>query len=658
MSIRDKLARYVTNPIQTFSEPYLRLGYDGLTSAKTQRLALNTAIFGAVFAALLSFAIAVYCLFYAVYIPRVNWVIPVYMQYGPPGSSLQPHAYVDFTQGNGQQSAYLTPEQHYDLALELVVPDSHSNFELGNFMVYIDLRTKDNKTTASSSRPAILEYRTPLLRYMRTMWNGLPLLLGLTKEAQTVKLLMLEKYEEMQISPIHHALIRISDSRIQLYEMRLHIEANFQGLRYFMYHWQATTGSVFVAAFLFWGTLVSFAGWRLLLSLFKSRDGTESSSAPSSTGEPDSHAPSVEGSVRGTHKSVEMSVFMDRLDGSADGAGSNSAMFDPPPPSVLQSSNLLSSPRSMSSAPSYHSGSHHPPFGSPPQYAARTSPPPSFDVGRTSPYLNPRGSSAYSYAFPYSSAGFTGGGMLPYTGYSSVSALRAAVAGSSADVVGSSPALAYRPARTGHLSPALPRSLSPLPPPATPPVIHSPTEEVEVEEEEEHCDYAKPGRGPGSDSGRSDMLSRDDTIAALDVQALDETAVSPSSPSSATAERSLAGLRLRRRSVLNDGGGRAAAGGLDARSDDDVMIGSPTRSPADLVAPAFSVAAEEATGSLRPAASLLADDGAGHEPLTAFLLGETPVEEDLPPRPLSRSDLGGTTAVVPDSGTTADETLK
>ncbi|KAI8593611.1 putative adipose-regulatory protein-domain-containing protein [Geranomyces variabilis] len=652
MSIRDKLSRYVTNPIQTFSEPYLRLGYDGLTSAKTQRLALNTAIFGAVFAALLGFAIAVYCLFYAVYIPRVSWVIPVYMQYGPPGSPLQPHAYVDFTQGTGHQSAYLTPEQHYDLALELVVPDSHSNFELGNFMVYIDLHTKDNKTTASSSRPAILEYRTPLLRYMRTMWNGLPLLLGLTKEAQTVKLLLLEKYEEMQTSPIHHALIRLSDSRIQLYETRLHIEANFQGLRYFMYHWQATTGSVFVAAFLFWGTLVSFAGWRLLLSLFKSRDGAESSSAPSSTGEPDSHAPSVEGSVRGTRKSVEMSVFMDRLDGSADGAGSNSAMFDPPPPSVLQTSNLLASPRSMSSAPSYHSGSHHPPFGSPPQYAARTSPPP-FDIGRTSPYLNPRGSSGYSYAFPYSSTGFTGSGMLPYTGYASVSALRAAVAGSSSDVVSSSPALAYRPARTGHLSPALPRSLSPLPPPATPPVVHSQPEE---EEEERHCEYAKPGRGPGSDSGSSDMLSRDDTIATFDVQASDETAVSPSSPSSATAQRSLAGLRLRRRSTLNDGG--RAAGALDALLDDEVVIGSPARSPADLVPPAFSAAAEQETAAIRPAGPILAtDDAAGHEPLTAFLLGETPVDEEIPVRPLMESNLDGETALLPHPGSSAEDEM-
>ncbi|KAJ3157584.1 Berardinelli-Seip congenital lipodystrophy 2 (seipin) [Geranomyces michiganensis] len=633
MSLRDKLSRYVTNPLHAFSEPYLRLGYEGLTSAKTQRLALNSAIFGAVFAALLSFAIAVYCVFYAVYIPRVNWVIPVYMQYGPPGSPLQPHAYVDFTQGDGHQSAYLTPEQHYDLAFELVVPDSHSNFELGNFMVYIDLHTKDNKTTASSSRPAILEYRTPLLRIMRTMWNGLPLLLGLTKEAQTVKLLLLEKYEEMQASPIHHALIRLSDSRIQLYETRLHVEANFQGLRYFMYHWQTTTGSVFVAGFLFWGTLVSFAGWRLLLSLFKSRDGAENSSAPSSTGESDSHAPSVEGSVRGTHKSVEMSVFMDRLDGSAEGGESNSALFDPPP-SVLQSSNLLASPRSMSSAPSYHSGGHQPPFGSPPEYAARTSPPPSFDIGRTSPYLNPRGSSAYSYAFPYSSAGFTGSGMLPYTGYASVSALRAAVAGSSSDIIGSSPTLAYRPARTGHLSPALPRSLSPLPPAATPPVIHSPTQE-------DTCDYAKPGRGPGSDSGRSDVLARDDTSATLDDIVADDavTARSASPPSSASAERSLAGLRLRRRSTLNDNG-RAAAAGLESRSDDEVVIGSGLvggahRSSADAAAPTFSVAAEGVAASVPVNRSV--HDEAAEESLTALVFGETTDAQDVPPQPISRS---------------------
>ncbi|KAI8920152.1 putative adipose-regulatory protein-domain-containing protein [Powellomyces hirtus] len=536
--IRDKFARYITKPIHSLTEPYVRLGYDGLTSTKTQRVALNTAIFGAVFAALLSIAVAVYALFYCVYIPQVTWVIPVYMQYGSPGTISQPQAYVDFTGGRArQQSAYLTPEQHYDLALELVVPDSDRNFELGNFMVRIDLYTKDNKTTASSSRPATLEYRTPLLRTMRTLWNGLPLLLGLSKEAQTVKLLLLEKYEEMQASPIHHALIHLSDARLQLYETRLHIDANFQGLRYFMYHWQATTGAVFVAGFMFWGTLMCFMGWRLLLSLFKSRDATDGGSASSSTGEQGSRTPSVEGNADQGAKANGEFIVGDRHD-SEDNDAFN------PPPSVIHTAHLMASPRSMSSAPSYHSG--HPPFGSPPQYAVHTSPPPSFD-GRISPYQG-RGS-AYSYAFPYSSAGYAGTGLLPFTGYTSVSALRAAVVGS-ADA-GTSPSTF-----SGLSCPV--QSLTPLPPPLT-----APLEETIGHKSSTHGSH----------------LPRDDTNVTLDMPFLAEDL--------SLSDSSTAGLRLRRRPTL----GGDAVGGQES----DVLLedGGPSGNSSDAFAQDVPVAAED-----------------------------------------------------------------
>ncbi|TPX60076.1 hypothetical protein SpCBS45565_g07584 [Spizellomyces sp. 'palustris'] len=412
--IREALHRYITQPIAALLEPYIRMGYEGLTSNKTQRFALNTAIFGVVFGGLLGMALAIYGLFYWIYIPQVAHVIPVYMQYGGPGEKMQPSAYVDFTGANSrQQSAYLTPDQHYDLALELVVPDSNNNFELGNFMIYIDLQTKDNRTTASSSRSATLEYRTPLLKTMLTVVKGVPLVLGLTSEAQTVKVLLLEKYEESEAYPIHHALIRLSDNRLQLYQTKLHVDANFQGLRFFMYHWRATTAAVFVSVFMFWETVFAFTLWRLFLSLFKQRADTAS-------GE--------EIDLNGT--SEKLGADMEDVERfSADKASDEDDRISVPRSVVGQATHLPSSPRSMSSAPSYHSGAV--PMGSPPQYAA--SPPGFEDRGRTSPIRLHTGSpysSAYSYAFPFSSAGGlngpAGAGMLPFTGYTSVSALRAA----------------------------------------------------------------------------------------------------------------------------------------------------------------------------------------------------------------------------------------
>ncbi|KAJ3012358.1 Berardinelli-Seip congenital lipodystrophy 2 (seipin) [Thoreauomyces humboldtii] len=636
-----KLSFYVVNPLRTAAKPYMRLGYEGLTSTKTQRVALNTAIFGGVFAALLSFSAAIYALFYSIYIPRVTWEIPVYMQYGPPGAVLPPAAYVDFTGGRArQQSAYLTPEQHYDLALELVVPDSQRNFDLGNFMVHIDLRTRDNKTTASSSRPASLEYRTPLLRTMLTLWKAVPLLLGMTSESQTVKLLLLEKYEELQSAPIHHALITLSDARLQLYQTNLHIEANFQGLRYFMFHWKFTTGAMFVAVFLFWATLTAFMAWRLLVSLFKAREGaagTESGSSASSTNERPSRNGSAEENADDVKASqdflLDQSPHSDDADVFANHQESASA------------SHLLASPHSMSSAPSYHSA---PPFGSPPHYASHTSPPPAFDqqlsmpAGSSStsssfyPPLRTNSGSAYSYSFPYSaSAANASSGMLPFTGYATVSALRAAATGTS---YGSS----------------LRTASSPLPSESTiPPAVH-----VAVAYAED------PGKKPpheayhdyyGTTRSHSPFLARDDTSVTLDpssspigsaadVFASNESRVTHSSTGAGASDRSSGdpqenGLRLRRRSTLGDALAVQEAAGRSPQQSTSRPVESLNEEGAQGQEPGWVIASVTETvrtttstattvhaGSVAETDEVIAE--AADHPSTIEVLSEEPLPED------------------------------
>ncbi|KAI8824962.1 putative adipose-regulatory protein-domain-containing protein [Fimicolochytrium jonesii] len=456
LGVRDAAQEYVVRPVSTFLEPYLRLGYEGVSSTKTQKVALNVGIFGSLFGALLTIALTIYGLFYCIYIPQVTHAIPVYLQYGEPSASVRsfarkraphcakyailssapyrnlllpgastiqpcstthdlcrapetsmhPHALVDFSANTfSRQSTYLTPEQHYNFALELSVPDSHSNFDLGNFMVYIDLQSKANKTLASSSRTGILQYRTPLLRTMLTIWKGLPLVFGWTKEAQSIFVPLVEKYEEMREHPTHHALVRLSDSKLQLYQATLHIDASFQGLRYFMYHWKLSTGSVFVAAIMFWETLAFFMVWRVLVACFKTR-GPGDESAPTSSASSIAGGSQTPEDADKAQRGQEQSILNETLDARLIEQMDNDEGFSPPA-SVYPIANMALSPRSMSSAPSYHSG----PFGSPPQYAMHATPPPSFD-GRQSPFVK---GSAYSYAF--SRAGGTNG-RLPYISYS------------------------------------------------------------------------------------------------------------------------------------------------------------------------------------------------------------------------------------------------
>ena len=92
-------------------------------------------------------AICSYFLFYWVVVPTAGLREPVYLQYGQIGRA--PWAFVPLEPVGG----YLADSQPYDVSLELVVPISERNLDLGNFMVEIDIRGRDNSTVFATSRP-------------------------------------------------------------------------------------------------------------------------------------------------------------------------------------------------------------------------------------------------------------------------------------------------------------------------------------------------------------------------------------------------------------------------------------------------------------------------------------------------------------------------
>ncbi|KAJ3209312.1 hypothetical protein HDU67_006285 [Dinochytrium kinnereticum] len=169
----------------------------------------------------------------------------------------------------------LKVEQHYNLGLQLWVPNSVENFNLGNFMISMELQSALNKTLAVSTRPVILKYKSELLRTITTLSNAVPLLLGSSHEAQKLNVPLIEDYVETKDSPAHHAIIRISSPSLQVYETHITVEAHFQGLRYFMYHWSATTAAVFISFFMFWYSMVGLVLWRMFVAWFQAAGGVK-----------------------------------------------------------------------------------------------------------------------------------------------------------------------------------------------------------------------------------------------------------------------------------------------------------------------------------------------------------------------------------------------
>lgn len=98
-------------------------------------------------------------------------------------------------------------------------------------MINLELQTKNGSTIFLSNRPGILRYQSQTQRIMRVFAKALPLLIGLTEESQVITIKLIDEFMEHKTRAVSRALISISDPRIQIYDAKLMILANFKGLR-------------------------------------------------------------------------------------------------------------------------------------------------------------------------------------------------------------------------------------------------------------------------------------------------------------------------------------------------------------------------------------------------------------------------------------------
>ncbi|KAI8912439.1 putative adipose-regulatory protein-domain-containing protein [Gorgonomyces haynaldii] len=211
--------------------PVFSFLYKIITSEQTQRLALSSFVFSSAITTLFVSSLFVYCIFYALWMPEMGYQVPVYMDY----ALATPQAQVELP---GFQKDSL-----YNFHVHLNVPDSENNLMIGNFMVELSLYS-DQTLLHYSKRPAMIQYKSSLLRSIETYYRLLSLLSG-SRQSQTLDIHMIEGFQTNQ--PVDKAVIALSTPDLQTYAVHLQIETQFQGLTYFMYHWWFSTGIFFVS---------------------------------------------------------------------------------------------------------------------------------------------------------------------------------------------------------------------------------------------------------------------------------------------------------------------------------------------------------------------------------------------------------------------------
>uniref|UniRef100_A0AC11CVG0 BSCL2 lipid droplet biogenesis associated, seipin n=1 Tax=Ovis aries TaxID=9940 RepID=A0AC11CVG0_SHEEP len=186
---------------------------------RARKLLLQFGVFFCTILLLLWVSVFLYGSFYYSYMPTVSHLSPVHFHYRTDCESstslLCSFPVANVTLAKGGRDRVLMYGQPYRVTLELELPESPVNQDLGMFLVTISCYTRGGRIISTSSRSYV---------------------------------------------PTTGAIIEIHSKRIQMYGAYLRIHAHFTGLRYLLYNFPMTCAFVGVASnFTFLSVIVLFS---------------------------------------------------------------------------------------------------------------------------------------------------------------------------------------------------------------------------------------------------------------------------------------------------------------------------------------------------------------------------------------------------------------
>ncbi|KYQ57015.1 Seipin [Trachymyrmex zeteki] len=201
-------------------------------------------------------SIFLYTVFYYSYMPIMSYVRPVHLQFKScnekKGICSFPQAHVQLT----KKQQLLMIGQPYKINLQLEMPESTANKELGMFMVCSQLRSRNGHLIEHTCKSAMLHYRSTLLHTLTTFLFSPMMIFGNVEEKQDIVLELFNNFEEDQNHPMTIIFIEIQSQHIEFYSANLVINAHLSGLRYWMFYWPILSTCVGIGTNLFFIMLI------------------------------------------------------------------------------------------------------------------------------------------------------------------------------------------------------------------------------------------------------------------------------------------------------------------------------------------------------------------------------------------------------------------
>ncbi|XP_058518890.1 seipin isoform X2 [Ochotona princeps] len=233
-------------------------------AGRARRLLLQFGVLFCTILLLLWVSVFLYGSFYYSYMPTVSHLSPVHFHYRTDCDSSSPSLcsfpVANVSLAKSGRDRVLMYGQPYRVTLELELPESPVNQDLGMFLVTVSCYTRGGRVISTSSRSVMLHYRSELLQMLDTLVFSSLLLFGFAEQKQLLEVELYADYRENSYVPTTGAVIEIHSKRIQLYGAYLRIHAHFTGLRYLLYNFPMTCAFVGVASnFTFLSVIVLFS---------------------------------------------------------------------------------------------------------------------------------------------------------------------------------------------------------------------------------------------------------------------------------------------------------------------------------------------------------------------------------------------------------------
>ncbi|XP_006899923.1 PREDICTED: seipin [Elephantulus edwardii] len=236
-------------------------------AGRARKLLLQFGVLFCTILLLLWVSVFLYGSFYYSYMPTVSHLSPVHFYYrtdcDSTTTSLCSFPVANVSLAKSGRDRVLMYGQPYRITLELELPESPVNQDLGMFLVTISCYTRGGRIISTSSRSVMLHYRSDLLQTLDTLVFSSFLLLGFAEQKQLLEVELYSDYRENSYVPTTGVIIEVHSKRIQLYGAYLRIHAHFTGLRYLLYNFPMTCAFIGVASnFTFLSVIVLFSGPR------------------------------------------------------------------------------------------------------------------------------------------------------------------------------------------------------------------------------------------------------------------------------------------------------------------------------------------------------------------------------------------------------------